>query len=250
MVEWATTTAPRRASARPPLHRTISAAAADALRRRILNGDIRAGAQLRQDALADEFGVSRIPIREALVQLEAEGLVRIIPHRGAFVAELSLEDLEELFELRALLEPRLLRRSAPLLDDADFAEAQAILDEYGAELRAERVARWGELNTSLHLLLLRHAGRPRSLALVGQLLQASDRHTRMQLALTGGMERAEREHGDIVAFCRAGDVTAATDLLRRHILNASRSLRTFLRDQRTAQAGDGGPEPRAPGASD
>ena len=85
-------------------HRTISSAVAEELRRRIVDGEFQSGFQLRQDALAAEFGVSRIPVREALMQLEAEGLVKIHPHRGAIVSELSTEEIEELFELRALLE--------------------------------------------------------------------------------------------------------------------------------------------------
>jgi DNA-binding GntR family transcriptional regulator len=210
-------------------HRTISAATADELRRRILDGHFPAGFQLRQDALAEEFGVSRIPIREALVQLEAEGLVRIVPHKGAVVSELSIEEIEELFELRALIEPMLLRRSAPHLTEADYTALTAILDEYSAELRADHVSRWGELNTRFHQLLYRHAGRPRSLALVGTLLQESDRHARMQLTLTGGRERAETEHAELVALCRAGDLRTASALLKAHIDHVGRSLRDALR---------------------
>src|SRR4051794_17273624 len=90
-------------------HRTIASAVAGNLRERILDGDFKAGSPLRQDALASEFGVSRIPIREALMQLEAEGLVKIHPHRGAIISELSTEEVQELFALRALLEPRLLK---------------------------------------------------------------------------------------------------------------------------------------------
>ena len=71
------------------LHRTISASVAEELRRRIVDGEFQAGFQLRQEALAVEFGVSRIPVREALMQLEAEGLVKIHPHRGAIVSALS-----------------------------------------------------------------------------------------------------------------------------------------------------------------
>jgi DNA-binding GntR family transcriptional regulator len=78
-------------------HRTIAAAVAENLRHRILDGDFKAGLPLRQDALANEFGVSRIPIREALMQLEAEGLVKIHPHRGAIVSELSTGEVQELF---------------------------------------------------------------------------------------------------------------------------------------------------------
>jgi len=86
---------------------------AESLRERILDGEFKAGFPLRQDALASEFGVSRIPIREALMQLEAEGLIKIHPHRGAIVSELSTEEVQELFALRALLEPRLLRIPLP-----------------------------------------------------------------------------------------------------------------------------------------
>src|SRR5262245_10379716 len=129
---------------RPVLHhKTIAAAAADALRRRILDGEFAAGTQLRQDALAQALGTSRIrvgaggiPVREAVLQREAEGLVTILPHRGAVVTKLSLNEIEEMFELRALLEPRLLRRSAPLLTPADYDELDGILREYSAELRA------------------------------------------------------------------------------------------------------------------
>src|SRR3954468_8942501 len=79
-------------------HLTMASAAAGELRRRILDGTYAAGLPLRQDALAEEFGISRIPVREALLQLEAEGLVRILPHRGAIVSELSTGEIEEVFE--------------------------------------------------------------------------------------------------------------------------------------------------------
>ncbi len=215
-------------------HKTMAAATADELRRRILAGTFPAGMQLRQDALATELGMSRIPIREALVQLEAEGLVTILPHRGAVVAALSPEEVTELFELRALIEPALLRRSAPALTADDYAELHTILDEYSAELRAKHVARWGELNTQFHRLLYRHAGRPRSLALAESLLRSCDLHTRLQLAHTGGQERAEREHADLVRLCEAGRVEEACALLQAHIEHVGRALDDFLARQRQA----------------
>ncbi len=94
-------------------HRTLSGALLEEIRQAILSGRYPAGSQLRQDALAETYGVSRIPIREALFQLEAEGLVRIVPQKGAIVSELSQAEIDDVFELRALLEPRLYRRSAP-----------------------------------------------------------------------------------------------------------------------------------------
>ncbi|MCB8819163.1 GntR family transcriptional regulator [Microvirga rosea] len=210
-------------------HRTISAAVAEELRRRIIDGDFQAGFQLRQDALATEFGVSRIPVREALMQLEAEGLVKIHPHRGAIVSELSSEEVEELFELRALLEPRLLKASARSLTGEDYRQLHTILQEYSAELRAHHVSRWGELNTEFHRLLYRHAEQPRTMGIVFNLLQECDRHTRLQLALTDGMERAEAEHAELVRLCAEGKIAAACALLKMHIENAGKSLREYIK---------------------
>ncbi len=99
---------------------TVAEQTADALRRKIVAGELPEGHQLIQDALAAEFGVSRIPVREALAQLKGEGLVRIVPHKGAVVSELSIAEISELFMLRVLLEPILLKKSIPKLTPADF----------------------------------------------------------------------------------------------------------------------------------
>ena len=208
----------------------MALAAADELRRRILSGEYPEGFQLKQDALAEDFGMSRIPIREALVQLESEGFVRILPHRGALVSELSADEIAELFELRALLEPRLLRLSAPRLTAADYAELDRINAEYDAEMAAQQPGRWGELNTRLHLCLMGRAAQPRTLAIVTALLQNTDRYTRLQLSLTGSNRaRAQKEHATLVRLCRAGDVERACRLLTEHIRHAEKKLIEFIR---------------------
>ena len=150
---------------------------------RILDGDYQGGRPLRQDALATEFGVSRIPVREALLQLEAEGLVQASsPTAAPSFPSSRPRRFEDLFEFRALLEPRLLRRSARHLTPRITASSTGSCDEYSAELRANHVRRWGELNTAFHTLLYRHAGQPRTMAIVTNLLQECDRHTRLQLS--------------------------------------------------------------------
>jgi DNA-binding GntR family transcriptional regulator len=213
---------------RPLGHPTIALAAADEIRRRILSETFPGGFQLRQDALANEFGVSRIPIREALLQLESEGLVRILPHRGAVVAELSTAEIEELFELRCLLEPRLLLRSAPRLEASDYEALNAVLDEYSAELRKENASRWGALNTRFHQLLYSRAEQPRTEAIVTNLLVNTDRYTRMQLSLTNGRARAEKEHAQLARLCAAGDLDGAVELLERHIRDVGEGLVGFI----------------------
>lgn len=212
---------------------TVAERAADELRRKIMSGELPEGAQLRQDALAAEFGISRIPVREALVQLEGEGLVRIIPHKGAVVSELSIAEISELFMLRGLLEPLLLKKSVPKLTQADFAELDAILADYGKELHTQHSTRWGELNTKLHNVLMSRADQPRTSAIVAGLLQQTDRYTRLQLSLSAdSCRRAEEEHSELVRLCRIGDVRGAAALLKRHIEHACEELEQFVSSRR------------------
>lgn len=220
---------------RKPLgHRTMAVAAADELRRRILEGEFPGGYQLRQDALANDLGVSRIPIREALVQLESEGLVKIVAHRGAVVSELSVDEIEELFALRALLEPRLLRLSVPHLTPEDFAALDRILAEYGAEMDSRDASRWGELNSALHMRLYERANQPRTSGIVASLLQGTDRYTRMQLSFTDGRPRAQEDHAKLVALCRAGRIDEAADVLAAHIEDAGAALIGYIRQRQPA----------------
>lgn len=95
----------------PIVHKTRTQLVVEVLRERILSGDIAAGEPLRQSALAEALNVSRIPVREALLQLEAEGLVKFEPHKGATATVLSVEQVTELFELRAMIETDLLAKA-------------------------------------------------------------------------------------------------------------------------------------------
>jgi DNA-binding GntR family transcriptional regulator len=218
-------------------HRTLAAAAAEELRRRILSGQYAGGTRLNQASLSREIGISRIPLREAFVQLDVEGLIKIVPHHGALVVELSVSEIEELFALRALLEPRLLLASAPKLEMKDFIALEKILTEYSSELRNNHVVRWGELNTALHSLLYKRADLPRTATIVGSLLRNTERHTCMQLAFTDGLERAEAEHAKIVALCRKGAFDEACAVLEEHIRNAATTLVAYLNTKSTTLTG-------------
>ncbi|SFL32080.1 GntR family transcriptional regulator [Methylobacterium pseudosasicola] len=211
------------------VHKTVAAAVAESLRQRILIGELPPGTQLRQDALAEEFGISRIPIREALLQLEATGLIKIMPHRGAVVSGLSVEEVEDIFTLRVQLEPELLALSARRFSEENILELRSLTEEYSAALEAGEILRWGELNRRFHLDLLQHAERPRSLNIVAGLLQDCDRPTRLQLSASGDVARADREHREILALCEAGKIEAAADHLRSHIEHAAQSLIAIYR---------------------
>jgi DNA-binding GntR family transcriptional regulator len=213
-------------------HRTLSAAIVEQLRRDILDGTYAAGEQLRQDALAASFQVSRIPVREALFQLEAEGLVLIAPHKGAIVSAFSLEEIDDVFDLRVMLEPRMLEQSAPRLTPDDYAEISALDAAFAQAIAAHDVAQWGQLNARFHLALYRHARQPRTLAIVTSLLQTSDRFTRLQMNRSPAFTRAEKEHRQLLRLCRDGKLPQACDHLVAHIEKVRQDLHALLRPHR------------------
>ncbi len=224
---------------------SLTSAVADKLRDQIIRGEIPEGAQLRQDAIANQFQVSRIPVREALRQLDAEGLIAIVPNRGAVVPALSPDDIEELFSIRALLEPEVLKLSIPHLTEDDFAEADAVLRKYVIELRQDdHVSAWGRLNWQFHSILYSRANQPRFMAIIRNVNNNGERYTRLQLYLTHGMKRANKEHHQILEFCCQRDVTQACKLLRQHIQYAGESLKQALEQKRNdAQVNSGNDAP-------
>ncbi len=204
----------------------------EALRERILRGDYPDGEPLRQDALADELGVSRIPVREALRQLEAEGLVTFNPHRGAVVSSFSLEEIEELFELRVEIECDLLRRAIPRMTKDQLERATDVLDEFEDALNAGEASRWGPLNWHFHAALYAPARRSVTMSVLQKLHRHSDRYFRMQVLIVNGGARANEEHRAIAGAVVRKDVKLASQLMHAHILGAGGSLLELLREQR------------------
>ncbi len=230
--------APSGARVSIPIRRqTVASMTVEALRERILRGDYPDGEPLRQDALADELGVSRIPVREALRQLEAEGLVTFSPHRGAVVSSLSLDEIDELFELRADIESDLLRRAIPRMSDEQFDRATEVLDAFEDALAAGEASRWGPLNWHFHAALYAPAKRNFTMGVLQKLHQHSDRYFRMQVLLARGGATASQEHRAIAAAVRKRDVASATQLMRAHILGAGQSLVGLLHAQRNGSNG-------------
>ena len=208
---------------------TAAMQVAEVLRDRIFQGALRDGSQIRQEAVANELGVSRIPVREALKQLEAEGLVRIMSHRGAVVSELSLDQIGELFEIREVLEVHLLSLAFPNFSGAALDNAEA----YCAEMERETaVGKWGQLNWSFHRALYLPANRPETLRIIDRIHGQIDRYVRLQIALSSGQSRANSEHRDLLKKCRDDDLAAATSALRGHIRGVWDSLSHQIRSRR------------------
>lgn len=214
---------------------SLTSAVADRLRDQIIRGEIPEGAQLRQNVIAEQYGVSRIPVREALRQLDAEGLINIVPNRGAIVPKLSPNDIEELFAIRALLEPEVLKTSIPKLTQSQFAQAEAVLLEFEDDLqREDHIGNWGRLNWQFHSMLYSGANQPHFMSIIRNVNHNGERYTRLQLHLTHGIKRANEEHHRILELCRERDVAAACDLLRQHIQYAGQSLKRVVQQSRQA----------------
>ncbi len=210
---------------RPP---TAQEAVLVALRQAIVSGELRPGEQVRQDALAERFGVSRVPLREALKILEGEGSVVYLPRRGYFVAELSVADLLEVYRIRELLEAEAVRVGLGRLTDADLA---ALADAVDA---CERAGRSGDLvemtaqNRRLHFLLYRGSGMARLERQIRILWDATDVYRSVYYSSADNRATVGAEHRAILAAVRARDVAATVGLLDEHRAHAVAHLRGLL----------------------
>jgi DNA-binding GntR family transcriptional regulator len=215
-------------------YRTTPGLVAEVLREAILRNVLTGGQQLRQDEIAAHLGVSRIPVREALRQLEAEGLVTFFPHRGAVVSELSYQEVQEIYEIRTPLEVTAMRLALPRLSQPDLERAEEILEAIDRETE---VAKWSGLNREFHTVLYAPADRPRLLALINTLRTNVERYQRIYISLMQHKPHSQREHREILDACRRRDVEAAVRALERHLGQAAQELVAYLRDGRGARIG-------------
>ncbi|MES0199878.1 GntR family transcriptional regulator [Mesorhizobium sp. M0011] len=207
--------------------RTVAEQVANVLREAIANGTIKAGTSLRQDELAEHFGFSRMPIRDALRQLEAEGIVSIHPTKGAHVARMDGAEISEIYAIRELLECEALRLSLPDLAGAKLDEAEQVLDQIDAE---RNVGRWGGLNRAFHLALYDACGNHRLLGLIEAHHNAADRYVRILLSNLDYRSRSQTEHRELLAACRRRDGDRAISILRKHLREGSETLVRAIRE--------------------
>lgn len=205
---------------------------ADALREAIVQGIFQEGQSLRQDEIATQFGVSRIPVREALRQLEAEGLVTLYPNRGATVSALSPAEAQEICEIRIALETMAIQLAIPKLTELDLQKAAAILEITEQETD---VLRWAELNWKFHATLYAPADRPRLLTTIKTLHVNIDRYVRLQMVKMNYLEQSQKEHYQLLDACSKQDSKTAVRLLRRHIGAAGEQLVAYLQQNNRAE---------------
>lgn len=187
---------------------------ADALRSAILQGKLETGQALRQDQIASEFSVSKIPVREALVQLQGEGLVELMPSRGAAVSKLTYAEVDEIYTMRIALEPIALRSTIPNLTNAHFFEAESILEQID---HAEDRSTWAELNWEFHAVLYRASDMPRLISTTQTLHNNVARFLLLNYLDDDYLAESQRQHRELLALCREGDIEGATAKLIEHL---------------------------------
>jgi DNA-binding GntR family transcriptional regulator len=195
------------------------------LREAILDGRLPSGTAVRQQELADLFGVSRMPVREALRQLEAQSLLTVVQHKGAVVAPLITSNAVETYALRSVLEGFALRLSIPLLDDNDLAMAAQYIEQLEGQTSYAEIAR---LNRLFHMSLYHKAPNTKLLDLVERELNEEERFLRFHLSSMGLGKLTQDDHRAILAAAAAKDIDQAVRLLEEHLEKASVTMRRHL----------------------
>ncbi len=204
---------------------TVAQSVAAQIREQILKREISGGEPLRQEAIAKSFGTSIIPVREALRQLESEGLVELKSHRGAVATKLTLDKALEWIHMRRLIETDLIGLAIENITDEDLNKAREILGKFDDAMdHLREIEHWSEYNWNFHSALYRPANRPETMKVLSDLHQKCDRYIRLQLLSGNHIARAEEEHHELIEFCRKRNKRAAKALIMRHIVGVEEDL--------------------------
>jgi DNA-binding GntR family transcriptional regulator len=217
------------------VHQNAAERVASSLRLEILEGHIGPDSKLSQQSLAARFGVSRIPVRDALQVLAAEGLVNPTSNATATVTGMSVAELEELYELREAVEPLATQIAVPNVGRADLFTMRKqlqIMDEQ-ADART-----WLAANADFHAAVYTRANRPRMIELVERLRRLTDRYLYLHLEVIGQTQHLDAEHRGILAAVESGDAALASRLTREHLATSHDYILTYLLENQATAADD------------
>ena len=184
------------------------------LRTAIIRGVLPGGMPLRQDEISAQLSVSHIPVREAFRQLDAQGLVRIYPNRGAVVTKLTRDELENAMDTRIILEMGAIRAAIPLITDRDIERASQILEEAESETDINKLE---DLNLEFHFTIYKETNNDFLTKLIKQLHANVDRYVRPYYSAAEVSGQTRTEHYKLLEACRSGDSEYAAAILRTHL---------------------------------
>jgi DNA-binding GntR family transcriptional regulator len=200
------------------------------IRADILNGILKPGETLRQEVWAQQFGASRVPLREALSRLEAEGLIVLRPRRGYAVTSLDRAEILEIFELRMVIEEHAGYIAGRARTGDDIRRLAYILQQFEALERdgPDYSNEWAKLNLEFHESLIASGRRKHLSRVARQLHYATEPYIRVEARMTGDMKVAEQQHREIFAAFEIGDASTLAELCCKHVESTAKRLLTGI----------------------
>lgn len=195
---------------------TTSSAVTQLLRQSLDRGRWASGAPLRQEEIAAEFGVSRVPVREAMRILQGEGQISYTPHQGYFIAQLDLQELEEIRRIRELLEEEAVVKAMPNLRDEDIAAMVEAYEEMEQAGTAGDISAMNAAHTRFHFALLAASGMPRMIRILRQLWDAADPYRAVYHGEEASRHTAQKQHAALLRAAKHRDTERAVKILRDH----------------------------------
>lgn len=208
--------------------KTIAAIVQDRIREAILDHLLPGGTRIDQNRLAADLNVSLVPVREALKGLEAEGFVQIIPRRGAFVTEASLDDLEDLYFARGLLEGQVAYHAAEKLTDEDLKQIAQLHQEMGIALEKHDLTRFMQLNHRFHFIIYTAAGSKHMLNIISNLWDLAERYRYRYVFMRDQGQVIQQEHHVILEACHARSPKALRDAIVYHMNQTLHGVRSQI----------------------
>ena len=208
-----------------PLRETVC----EALREAIRNGVLEPGERLMEVQLADELGISRTPVREAIRKLEQEGYVIMMPRRGTYVSSVSVSDVKEIFEIRSALESLSTELAALRIEPDELEQLRTLLTEIEGHIERKDIDKIVETDIKFHGLLYQVSRNERLVAIISNLKEQLARYRTLSMSYPGRLKETLEEHRAMVEAIAAGDAEAAREAAERHMEQAEETLLKAMR---------------------
>lgn len=204
----------------------------ESIRQAIISGQFPPGMRLMELQLAEEMGVSRTPVREAIRKMELEGLVVMIPRRGAYVADISIKDINEVYEVRTALDVLSAGLAAERIDKSEIQEMRELLAEEAALVEARDYPKIIDNDTAFHDVIYRASGNTRCMNIISNLREQITAIRGRSMPYPGRVEIMLKEHRAIFDAIAAGKVEKAQEAVQTHMENAEQTLLKVIKEQK------------------
>lgn len=203
---------------------SLSSVICDQLEEMILAGKIQSGERINESQLSNVLGVSRAPIREACRQLERSGMVEVRINRGTYVKEIDIQEVEELYEIRAVLDALAGEKAAQVITSKQLRELERHLEKMGTATEGENHAHYFDANLEFHMCIMRIAGNKNLISVYEGVCKKASLFRRTSLSLPGRLPESLRQHNAIFKAITSGNPLKTAKLMKHHIMDAKNAL--------------------------